>query len=87
MQQVTATRTIDKRTGKLLFDREFQNNYAQQYYGLTINPHEGTVDLVSYSMKIQHYLESDRHDKPALPGPSSRGRPKGEAWSWRTGVP
>jgi hypothetical protein len=68
IQQVTATKTIDKRTGKLLFDREFQNNYAQQYYALTINPQEGTIDLVSYSMKIQHYLESGGNEKTSPSG-------------------
>jgi outer membrane protein assembly factor BamB len=72
IQQVTATKSIDKRTGKLLFDREFQNNYAQQYYALNINSQEGTIDLVSYSMKIQHYLESDNREKPTTSEPRSR---------------
>jgi outer membrane protein assembly factor BamB len=59
IQQIASTRSIDKRTGKLLFDKEFQNNYTQQFYALTANRQTGTIDLISYSMKLHHYLDPD----------------------------
>jgi outer membrane protein assembly factor BamB len=60
IQQVTAVKSIDKRTGKLLYDEEFvNNNFAQAFYALNINRQAGTIDFVSYNLKIQHYLDPD----------------------------
>jgi hypothetical protein len=63
MQQVVATMTIEKRTGKRLFDREFQNNTTQQFHAFTVNPQEQVIELISYGMKIQHYLVPDVPEK------------------------
>jgi outer membrane protein assembly factor BamB/tetratricopeptide (TPR) repeat protein len=74
-QQVVATMTIEKRTGKRLFDREFQNNTMQQFHAYTVNPQEQVIELISYGMKIQHYLVSDGPEKRS----DSRARPKERA--------
>jgi outer membrane protein assembly factor BamB len=56
-QHYAAVRSIDKRTGKLLWDKDYPNNH-QQFYALNMNLQAGTIDLVSYNLKIQHYLEN-----------------------------
>jgi hypothetical protein len=65
-QHVAAVKSIDKRTGKLLFDQEFPNN-RQPFFALNSNPRAGTIDLVGYNLKIQHYLEGQ---EPRAEGPS-----------------
>jgi outer membrane protein assembly factor BamB len=54
--QVAAVKSIDKRTGKLLFDKEFPNN-QNPFYALRSNPRAGTIELVGFQLRIQHYLE------------------------------
>ncbi|HEV3258768.1 MAG TPA: PQQ-binding-like beta-propeller repeat protein, partial [Gemmataceae bacterium] len=57
--QVTATRSIDKRTGKLVYDKENNNNNGQQqFYAVNTDPKAGTIELVSYNFKIQHYMDT-----------------------------
>jgi outer membrane protein assembly factor BamB/tetratricopeptide (TPR) repeat protein len=74
IQPVVATLTIEKRTGKRLFDREFQNTTAQQFYAFTVNPQEQVIELISYSMKIQHYLAPDVPEKQSDSRVPSRER-------------
>jgi outer membrane protein assembly factor BamB/tetratricopeptide (TPR) repeat protein len=85
IQQVVATMTIEKRTGKRLFDREFQNNTAQQFYAFTVNPQEQVIELISYGMKIQHYLVPDVPEKQSNSrAPSREGAGAGSrerAWT------
>lgn len=57
--QTTATKSIDKRTGKLLYDKEVQNPALQYFLAFTVNRAAGTVDLVSHTFKIQHYIVSE----------------------------
>lgn len=56
VMQVTATKSLAKRTGKLIYDKELQNN-GTQFHSLNTNMKAGTIDLVSYNMRIQHYVE------------------------------
>ena len=58
--EVTATRGIDKRKGKLLYDKERTNKSAWEFYALNTHPRAGTIELVSYNLKIQHYVEEGR---------------------------
>jgi len=63
MQYVVSTMTIEKRTGKRLFDREFHNTTTQQFYAFAVNPQEQVIELISYGMKIQHCLEPSSPQK------------------------
>lgn len=56
VMQATATRSIAKRTGKLLYEKEFHNS-GTQFHTLNSDFRNGTIDLISYNMKIQHYLD------------------------------
>jgi outer membrane protein assembly factor BamB len=62
MQQVIGTKSIDKRTGKLLYDHESATN-AQQFMALQVNPRAGTVDLISFNEKLHHFVERDAGQK------------------------
>src|SRR5262249_45261361 len=64
-----ATRSIDKRTGKLLYDKEFTNNRSPQFFSLLANPQAGTIELVGYQMKIVHYFDGDSAPPPDEPKP------------------
>jgi hypothetical protein len=54
--QTVAVKSIDKKTGKLLFDQDL-GQQGQQFFGININPKTATADVVTYNMKIEHYLE------------------------------
>ena len=54
--QVTSTRSIDKRTGKVLYRKELTNT-NNPFYGLEIDVRTGTIDLINSTMKLRHYLE------------------------------
>jgi hypothetical protein len=53
--QVTATKSLEKRTGKLIYDKPVNN--GTQFHSLNTNMKAGTIDLISYNMRIQHYIE------------------------------
>jgi outer membrane protein assembly factor BamB len=57
IMQVAVFRSIDKRTGKLVWDKEYQNQ-SSQFYALNMNLQAGTVELVGYNLKILHYLDT-----------------------------
>jgi outer membrane protein assembly factor BamB len=57
-RRYSATKSIDKRTGKLLFDEEMAND-GNQFYALNTNLREGKIELVSYNLKVTHYLASE----------------------------
>jgi outer membrane protein assembly factor BamB len=64
---VTATRAIDKRTGKLVYDNENERS-GQQFYAVNTDPKAGTIELVSYNWKIQFYVDARRaRPKPDKP--------------------
>ena len=54
--QVVKTTSIEKRTGKVIYDKKLQNN-NMNYHTLNINAKAGTIDLIGYNMKIQHFIE------------------------------
>jgi hypothetical protein len=55
--QYTAARSLDKRTGKLLYDSS--NNNGQQFHALTVDPRLGKIDFHFFNRKISHTLVSD----------------------------
>ncbi len=64
--QVSCTRSIDKRTGKVLYRKELNdaNNAPDQFYLLQVDARTGTVDLVNANMRLRHVIE---------PAPGERG--------------
>ena len=61
--QVAATRSIDKRTGKVLYRKEFaDNNAPDQFYLLEVDPRTGTVDLVNSTMRLRHVIEAGKRE-------------------------
>jgi len=54
--QVAATLSFDKRTGKRIYDKEFQNQ-SNQFHALNVNLQAGTIELVCYNLKIVHYVD------------------------------
>jgi outer membrane protein assembly factor BamB len=62
---VVATRSIDKRTGKLVYDAKPKDyaNGQQQWFTFNINVKKGTIDLVGNTDGLQHYLDDGRKVK------------------------
>jgi hypothetical protein len=52
-----ATRSLDKRTGKLLLNKESSANNFTPFHALEIDNQSGTVDLVSANLKIRHAVK------------------------------
>jgi hypothetical protein len=75
IMQVAATKSFDKRTGKLLYDKE-QNNQANQFYALNVNVRTGTIELVGYNIKIIHAPETDVLGDGAKTGGPGASMPK-----------
>jgi hypothetical protein len=71
--QAVGVKSIDKRTGKLLFDQDMSN--INQFFAVNINPKTATADVVTYNLKIEHYLERPTA-KGSLP-PRSAQKPGG----------
>jgi outer membrane protein assembly factor BamB len=67
--QVTATMSVEKRTGKRIYANEVQSGFPPgqpaQYHALKINRQTGVIDLVSATGKLSHYL-ADRPPREAL---------------------
>jgi hypothetical protein len=55
--QVVLVRSIDKRTGKLVFDKKYSGTNNQQFYALNLNQRERTIELIGYNMKVLFSLE------------------------------
>ena len=51
--------SIEKRTGKLKFTKEYNNNDGTTFFALNVNPRNGMVELIRHNMKIVHELDSD----------------------------
>jgi hypothetical protein len=51
--QVAATRSLDKRTGKLLHNREVWQN-VDPFHTLRIDPDSGAIDLIGITQKLRH---------------------------------
>jgi outer membrane protein assembly factor BamB/tetratricopeptide (TPR) repeat protein len=74
----TSFMSIDKRTGKILKDTEY-NNDQNQFFALNVNARNGTVELVKQNLSIVHDLDTD--DRQAAnsdgePGASATGAAK-----------
>jgi hypothetical protein len=50
---VVALRSFDKRTGKILFHREFRT-FGEAFHTLRLDPRAGTVDLVGGTLVLRH---------------------------------
>jgi outer membrane protein assembly factor BamB len=57
--QASCTRSIDKRTGKVLYRKEIINN-TDPYYGLEMNVRTGAIDLISTTTRLRHYTEAGK---------------------------
>jgi len=69
---VSATLTIDKRTGKRLYDSEVSTSSSMpsmqgQFYKLAIDRQAGTIDLISSGMILRHSV-SDTAGKQSFKG-------------------
>ena len=53
--QATSTRSIDKRTGKVIYRKELANA-NNPFIGLEIDVRTGTIDLIGAALKLRHYL-------------------------------
>jgi outer membrane protein assembly factor BamB len=51
--QMTRTMSIEKSTGKVLYDKQSQNNNTN-FHTLSIDSRAGTMDLIGYNIKIRH---------------------------------
>jgi outer membrane protein assembly factor BamB len=76
----SSTRSYEKRTGKLIYDKRVPTNQTPQFYALVSNVAAGTVELVGLNMKIVHYLDNNAPEKPAADAVSNTS-PKGPAES------
>jgi outer membrane protein assembly factor BamB len=56
-QQIVAIKSFDKRTGKLLFEREDASNRYQQFHSLKIDVRGRKVELISAAQKLVHYFD------------------------------
>jgi outer membrane protein assembly factor BamB len=72
--QVTAVKSLDKRTGKLLFD-EPEILGAPQFHTLTIDAKGGKIEFSAQNLKITHYLAVNAAgaDKTGAPDSKANG--------------
>lgn len=56
--QVVSVKSIDKRTGKLLYDNDNVPN-GMNFHALNIDMRAGRIDFIGYQMKITHWLNAD----------------------------
>jgi outer membrane protein assembly factor BamB len=60
--QSTSVQTVEKATGRVLYDKRQQNNNIQ-YHTLHVDSRAGTIDLIGYVITVQHYLEAKDRGK------------------------
>jgi len=71
-QHVVAVKTIHKQSGKLLYDKRLNQN-VNNFHTIVTDFKAGTVDIVSFNMKIRHTLEAK--DAPAAVGAAAQPQP------------
>jgi outer membrane protein assembly factor BamB/tetratricopeptide (TPR) repeat protein len=71
MAKVTA---VDKRTGKLVYDKEFTPNVP--FHSLKIDPQAGQIDLVRNDLKIEFRMDDGTTAKAETATPVSRAEPR-----------
>jgi outer membrane protein assembly factor BamB len=57
---VASVRSIDKRTGKILYDKEFPNE-NNNFFALNTKFRDGKISLVRHNLMIEHSLEASDH--------------------------
>jgi outer membrane protein assembly factor BamB/tetratricopeptide (TPR) repeat protein len=59
---VSVTQSIDKRTGKMIYDplNARPGNGQPQFYAFHVDLKNGTVDMVGFTMTVQHYVDDGR---------------------------
>src|SRR5262249_57273059 len=61
---VSLTQSLDKRTGKVIFDEgEKPSNSAAQFYAFNIDTRGGAINMIGSMNALQHYIDDGR--KPA----------------------
>jgi outer membrane protein assembly factor BamB len=56
-RSVASTMSLNRRNGKLVLDPRVSPEQGPQFYAMTINPQEGTIDLFGNDRSIQHFVE------------------------------
>ena len=56
-QHFQATRTMQKRTGLLLYEKETVNN-GTHFHAVEVNAKEGTIDFVNFGFRIRHKIQT-----------------------------
>jgi len=74
VQQYVAIKSFDKRTGKLLYDKEDTSNTYQQFHSMKIDVRGRKVELISYNKRLVHYFDGS----PAL-GKEGGGKEEGKS--------
>ncbi len=64
----SSIRSIEKRTGKLVYDKRVPTNQAPQFHALIANVAAGTVELIGPNLKIVHYLDNNNAPERSATG-------------------
>ena len=72
---LAAIRSYDKRTGKMIWDREDPNTTKyQQFHTIKVDARAGYVDLLSYNLRWRHALEGATGGDGGKKGDGRQGR-------------
>lgn len=61
--QVVAVKSIDKRLGKILFDKPEMANSNQLFHALKIDYPKRTIELIAHNLRIRFYAEAAEEEK------------------------
>lgn len=65
----SSTRSIDKRSGKMVYDPGAKgSNGTPQYFTFMTNPRDGTFSAVGYGGSVQHYIDDGKGTPPMPKG-------------------
>jgi hypothetical protein len=67
-QTLSATLSLDKRTGKPVYQAAVNNYNQGQFYELSVDRQAGVFDLVTNNLKLRHYIEGGGYE----PGSGAR---------------
>jgi hypothetical protein len=71
---IANTRSIEKRTGKLIYDSDSGSGH-NQFFALTTNLQAGTVELIGNQFKIVHFIEGVEGSQVSATAPSRAAPP------------
>jgi outer membrane protein assembly factor BamB len=83
---MSSIRSIEKRTGKLIYDKRAATNQSPQFHALIANVAAGTVELIGPNLRIVHYLDNNAPERSGT-GAGAAAEPKKPAPSVRGAVP